>query len=267
MAVTITKTVYPEFCIGNMPGCVGGSGEDYRTVSKNNTVTDGFGGTWETGLSAACQIVSVTLNFEARIRTTSNTITSFAGELTNNLIAACDDKNFNGGSFYSTQKNHEVGSSNEWANMAEQTTLEYNEAGLNYQYYYGVRMKLHNPTLRDLRFYFRNVRFTITRTRACYITFKGDGITTKTVTQEYNTIPSFGSTPTREGYTFKGWSNGSTTYTGTLPMAYETDVTYTAVWELAKINKIYVGTVQPKAIYVGNQEVKGVYVGTTKIYG
>ena len=38
-------------------------------------------------------------------------------------------------------------------------------------------------------------------------------------------------TPTRDGYTFTGWNNGSTTYSGTLPTAYEQDVTYTAVWE------------------------------------
>lgn len=33
------------------------------------------------------------------------------------------------------------------------------------------------------------------------------------------------------------------------------------------VNKICIGTSQPKAIYIGTQEVKAVYVGTTKVYG
>lgn len=75
------------------------------------------------------------------------------------------------------------------------------------------------------------IKIGYTRTRACHITFKGDGVTETKTTYDYGSTPSYGSTPTREGYTFKGWSNGTTTYTGTLPTAYEQDVTYTAVWE------------------------------------
>lgn len=79
--------------------------------------------------------------------------------------------------------------------------------------------------------YLESVTVTLSYYSRCYVRFQGDSVTAKTITCDSGTIPSFGSTPTREGYVFKGWSNGSTTYTGALPTAGETDVTYTAVWE------------------------------------
>ena len=79
-------------------------------------------------------------------------------------------------------------------------------------------------------------------------------------------------TPTREGYRFLGWftqpNGGGVQYTSSsaFPIGGADLVLYSH-WEIAKINKIYIGTSQPKAIYVGTQEVKEVYVGTTKVYG
>lgn len=67
------------------------------------------------------------------------------------------------------------------------------------------------------------------------------------------------------GYKFKQWSDGVTTATRTVSVTG--NATYTAIFEVDKINKIYVGTAQTKAIYVGTQEVKAIYVGTTKVYG
>lgn len=67
------------------------------------------------------------------------------------------------------------------------------------------------------------------------------------------------------GYKFVKWSDGNTSATRTITVTGK--ATYTAIFELNKINKIYIGTQQPKAIYVGTQEVKAVYVGTTKVYG
>lgn len=80
-----------------------------------------------------------------------------------------------------------------------------------------------------------------TRTRACYITFKGDGITETKTMYDYGTVPSYGSTPTRVGYDFIGWKSGGTTYTGALPAAGEQDVTYTAVWDIAFVVINYIG--------------------------
>lgn len=50
--------------------------------------------------------------------------------------------------------------------------------------------------------------------------------------------------------------------------AVNKNVDYYPVWRLnTKINKIYVGTQQPKEIYVGTTPIKAIYVGTTKVYG
>ncbi len=72
------------------------------------------------------------------------------------------------------------------------------------------------------------------------------------------------------GYRFSHWlingaDSGATT--PTLSGTITADTLCTAVFVLDKINKIFVGTSQPKAIYIGTQEVKEVYVGTKKVYG
>lgn len=101
----------------------------------------------------------------------------------------------------------------------------------------------------------------------------GGGTFNVGVTDQTKTITA---TPSA-GYKFVKWvdSNGNTYNTASVNVtvsqnsisAFSTTVTYTAYFELDKINKIYVGTSQPKEIYVGTQKVKAVYVGTTKIYG
>ncbi len=83
-----------------------------------------------------------------------------------------------------------------------------------------------------------------------------------------------------DGYKFVKWDDGNTSATRMITVrtsssggdeivvsATNTDKTYTAIYEVAKTNKIYIGTSQPKKIYIGTQEVKAVYVGTTKVYG
>lgn len=83
-------------------------------------------------------------------------------------------------------------------------------------------------------------------------------------TYEHGSTATLTATP-NTGYRFTRWSDGVTTATRTITVT--SSATYTAYFELDKINKVYVGTAQPKAIYVGTQEVKAVYVGTTKVYG
>ena len=104
-------------------------------------------------------------------------------------------------------------------------------------------------------------------------TVSGGGSFSVAVTDQTKTITA---TPS-SGYKFIKWvdSKGNTYNAASVNVtisqnnisAFSTTVTYTAYFELDKINKIYVGTSQPKAIYVGTQEVKAVYVGTTKVYG
>lgn len=83
-------------------------------------------------------------------------------------------------------------------------------------------------------------------------------------TYEYGSTVTLTATP-NSGYKFKQWSDGVTTATRTVTVTG--NASYTATFELDKVNKIYVGTAQPKAIYVGITLVKAVYIGTTKIYG
>ena len=87
----------------------------------------------------------------------------------------------------------------------------------------------------------KSITLGYTRTRACYITFKGDGITETKTMYDYGAVPSYGSIPTRAGYDFLGWKSGGTTYTGALPAAGEQDVTYTAVWDMAFVVINYIG--------------------------
>lgn len=73
-----------------------------------------------------------------------------------------------------------------------------------------------------------------------------------------------------EGYAFKEWQheNGTLLSTNaTYSFNIGLDWIFYAIFELNKINNIYIGTSQPKKIYIGTQEVKAVYVGTTKVYG
>lgn len=83
-------------------------------------------------------------------------------------------------------------------------------------------------------------------------------------TYEYGKTATLTAIP-NSGYKFKQWSDGVTTATRSVTVTG--NATYTAYFEVDKINKIYVGTAQPKAIYVGTTPVKAVYIGTTKIYG
>ncbi len=106
------------------------------------------------------------------------------------------------------------------------------------------------------------------------ITFISDGVVVKSMYCEIFTLPIAPyQDPVKEGYTFLGWSDGSQIYsrdkippskldatTGLL------DATYTAVFELARINNIYSGAVNAN-VYIGTSEVSAVYVGNTKIYG
>lgn len=83
-------------------------------------------------------------------------------------------------------------------------------------------------------------------------------------TYEYGSSVTLTATPA-DGYRFVKWSDENTSASRTVTVTGA--ATYTAIFELDKINKVYVGTSQPKSIYVGTSEVKAVYVGTTKIYG
>ena len=117
--------------------------------------------------------------------------------------------------------------------------------------------------------YVSNISITVDYTPASYkvttaVSPTGAGTVTGGGTYEYGKSATLTATA-NSGYTFSKWSDGVTTNPRTVTVTQ--DVTYTANFTLNKINKIYVGTSQPKEIYIGTSKVKGIYVGTTKVYG
>lgn len=92
----------------------------------------------------------------------------------------------------------------------------------------------------------------------------GGGTVSGGGTYESGSTATIVATP-NTGYRFVKWSDGNTNATRTVTAT--ADITYTAYFEIDKINKLYIGTSQPKALYIGTSEVKAVYRGTTKIYG
>lgn len=245
MAVTTQITSTPQYILsgGSIPGCIGG-GEDYRTLN-NNTVTEflyirGWVGD---NISNACVITGINVTGCKCKLTSASGGYAIAGRSCNVRRSAVVSQ----GSVSGTNFNRTTGTTlentgpyvsmnrNDYASISDNNFNYHNASEKQLQYlqankaYPGVKIDFKSSD--HIRGYIKGITFTVTRTRACYITFKGDGVTAKTTMYDYGTVPSYGSTPTRAGYTFKGWSNGSTTYSGTLPTAYEQDVTYTAVWE------------------------------------
>ena len=246
MAVTTQVTVNPQYILsgGSIPGCIGG-GEDYRTLN-NNTVTEflyirGWAGD---NISNACVITGIVVKGCQCKLTNASGGYATSGRSCNIRRSAVVSQ----GSVSGTNFNRTTGTTlentgpyvsmnrNGYAGTVD-NTFDYSKANTTYtqanKVYPGVKIDFKSSY--HIRGYITGITLTVTRTRACYITFKGDGVTESTTMYDYGTVPSYGSTPTRAGYTFKGWSNGSTTYSGTLPTAYEQDVTYTAVWEKNKV--------------------------------
>lgn len=62
------------------------------------------------------------------------------------------------------------------------------------------------------------------------VTYSGDYSCEQSDTERTVTLP----TPARDGYTFQGWSDGTTTYTGGTDYTLTADVTLTAQWERVK---------------------------------
>lgn len=85
-----------------------------------------------------------------------------------------------------------------------------------------------------------------------------------TVSYELRDVASLKAIP-NEGYKFVRWSDGNT---AELRRLYLTgDATYTAYFELDKINNTLIDSAKPKKILIDVQEVKAILVDTTKVYG
>ncbi len=137
----------------------------------------------------------------------------------------------------------------------------------NYGSYFVVRLDTANiatPTMK-VNWVDIDITYTIpTYTITTAVSPTGSGTVTGGGTYNKGSTATLKATPSA-GYKFIKWNDGITVAERTVTVT--SNVTYTAYFEPDKINKIYIGTSQPKAIYIGTQEVKAVYVGTTKIYG
>lgn len=239
-------------------------GTDYRTVRNTTTEDALFSRCWAgDNISDACiltkmKITNITEWFKSETGSYATALTSAQmkidlvftqGSVSGTTLNPTGSMLRGSGSYFNMTRNSEGSKSSNYITI---------EAGLSANKYY-AGVDIFFKTTDKLQCHIKNIKISLVRTRACYVTFKGAGITEKTVTQDYDTVPSFGSTPTRDGYTFKGWSNGTTTYSGTLPTAYEQDVTYTAVWEKNKVpctityngNGATSGSVAAQSGYVG----------------
>lgn len=241
MAVTTEVTQYAVYSdsSSNLDACLNG-GEDYKTVSGRTHDVYGAilagAGYCGNNISKACLITSVKVEMQCRTRTTSNNVIGLNSDC-NYTLYLLSDSGVSGNKLNEpimgatlVAFSETITESKNWQTVGYSVTISSGSPIAN-ELRPAVKLVFWNGNYSTIRSYVKNLKFTVTRTRACYITFKGDGVTEKTTMYDYGTVPSYGSTPTRAGYTFKGWSNGSTTYSGTLPTAYEQDVTYTAVWE------------------------------------
>lgn len=241
MAVTTQVTQYATYSDSNshLDSCLNG-GTDYRTISGNEKNVHGAvlagAGYCGNNISKACVITDVKVEMKCRTRTTSDGVTLLKSDCDYTFYLLTDSgvsgNKLNApltGAILSTFSKT-ISESRNWQTVEKTITITGGNPPAN-ELRPAIKLVFWNGNFVTVRSYVKNLKFTVTRTRACYITFKGDGVTEKKTMYDYGTVPSYGSTPTRDGYTFKGWNNGSTTYSGTLPTAYEQDVTYTAVWE------------------------------------
>ena len=256
MAVYTTYTSSPQYYSGAMSGCLNG-GEDYRTVNKQDTILDvnlAFDPKLS-GLSKACAITSIKMSCQYRVTNTSNgSGLTLKGKFTwlpfytlNPVLSGTSITLNSGGQWPEPNAHNFTGDSNQivineeragntsYASYNNTVTTNksspFGEASI-----IGAKFILISKnSIVTCRMWLKNVSFTITRTRACYITFnnitpgKNDSYTQKF---DYGTVPEFKNV-TADGYIFKGWKASNGTIYTTLPAAGEVDVTYTAVWELS----------------------------------
>ena len=250
--MAVTTSIGPQYvqysdASSNLDNCIGG-GEDYRTLNASTKNIYGgvlaIRGWYGDNISDACKITNIKMYAKLRTRTTYNGATGLRSDCDFEIMTTYGSDGISGNKIAGTLWGHTwkkfgktISESDNWQTVSEECDVP-KDTRANHLLP-SVRLIFWNGNaLSKVRCYVKNVTITATRTRACYITFKGDGITEKTTMYDYESIPVYGATgeekPTREGYTFKGWNNGSTTYPHGLPTTGEVDVTYTAVWEKNK---------------------------------
>lgn len=267
MATQKSVTVGVKYYTSQYAGCVnGGRGQSSNLpyglpheTDKNNFVEQGyiiFDNTAFSGLSTACEMVSSKFSASHSNNgsyTLDTVIAAFFSRFTKTSVSGTRaDGSAEAWGYASGTDTHEVltgaritdevaaGTTHSISGTTTATSSYPNskkffgDSAIHIAYRLYARY-INRTTAASTRYdYLSGVSVTVTYNARCYVTFQGDGITAKKSVYDYGATPSFGSTPTRTGYTFKGWKSGSTTYTGALPTAGEVDVTYIAVWEKLK---------------------------------
>lgn len=254
MAVYTSYDLKPQYYTGAVSGCING-GEDYRTVGNKEVIQDVnlMVNPQMSGLSNACTITNFKMSCQYRLTNTSNnsgltlrggfywypsfvenpTISGTSLTMGSNNLDPAGNVTFLADSILTI--NSESRGNTEYSSFSQEVQPSIgNLNGKNVLI--GAHFAFQSlNSVSSCRMWLKNVTFTITRTRACYIYWNTgvDSVGTVQTKYDYGVVPAYSGNLSKAGYTFKGWkaSNG-TVYTGSLPTAGETDVTYTAVWEL-----------------------------------
>ena len=289
MAVYTTYTLSPQYYSGAMSGCLNG-GEDYRTVGSGDTILDvnlAVSAQME-NLSSACKFTNLKMSCQYRVTNTSNgSGLTLKGKFTwmpfmtanpplsGNSIVLSSDGQWADNTYVVHGETSQIVINEERAGNTSYASYNYTTNGTTptptkqFTIVGGKFIFISKNSLATCRMWLKNVSFTITRTRACYITFtnltpgKDDSYTQEF---DYGTVPEFKNV-TANGYIFKGWKASNGTIYTTLPAAGEVDVTYTAVWELDRINKILVDTSQSSGVWSDTAEADKIYADMSKVYG
>lgn len=260
MAVYTSYDLKPQYYTGAVSGCING-GEDYRTVGNKEGIQDVnlMVNPQMSGLSNACTITNFKMSCQYRVTNTSNgsgltlrggfywypslvenpTISGTSLTMGSNNLDPAGNVTFLADSILTI--NSERRGDTKYSSFSQEVQPSIgNLNGKNVLIGAHFAFQSLNSAV-SCRMWLKNVTFTITRTRACYITFtnltpgKGDSYTQQF---DYGTVPEFKNV-TANGYIFKGWKASNGTIYTTLPAAGEVDVTYTAVWELDKTYVLY----------------------------
>ncbi len=147
---------------------------------------------------------------------------------------------------------HDVGSKYEIKNIKPKTGWQYD--GVHSGSLSGTLNAATNVVLA-----FSKIRCTISKGAMTGGTIGGIG------TYDYGTEVTLTAIP-NDGYTFSHWKDDITNKDPIRKITVTSNATYSAVFEIDKINNIYSGGTKAN-VYIGATEVSAVYVGGTKIYG
>lgn len=242
MAVTTSEASLVKYMRSgdNLGGCIDG-GEDYRTLSSSDYTNDlllikGFAGQ---NISDACKIVSITLvNMSTRIRTTINTVTSLNFKLQTAIglykgtVSGTSFTPSGNAVFGHSESTKTIESSSDYSAVGNLVGTPSEHIPAN-SVYVGLTVAMKKNSTTNTRGYVKNIQLSVVRTRACYVTFTGEGVTETTTMYDYSSTPDYGAVVEREGYIFCGWRSSAdgNLYTIGFPQVYEQDVTFTAEWK------------------------------------